>query len=168
MEKTNEADCAPLAARSDNPATAAATVDFGRDIGRMRPELHSSGFGPQICGGSKGSREADIAEIKSMGFKASRTHDWGLINPGQRVCDYYNIFPLMHLDAADPANYVFGPTDHLLELTRGKLGHDILFRLGTSIEHTGPKVRMFGNRILLKKADSGCAAFFVESGLLWL
>ena len=29
-------------------------------------------------------------------------------------------------------------------------------------------VRMFGNRILLKKADSGCAAFFIESGLLWL
>lgn len=122
---------------SASPATATAAVDFGRDIGRMRPELHCSGFGPQSAGGS---REWDIEGIKSMGFKASRTHDWGLINPGQRVCDYYNIFPLMHLDAADPANYVFGPTDHLLELTRGKLGHDILFRLGPSIEHTGPKV----------------------------
>ena len=29
--------------------TAAATVNFDSDIGRIRPELHSSGFGPQIC-----------------------------------------------------------------------------------------------------------------------
>ena len=63
--------------------TAAVTVNFDSDIGRMRPELHSSGFGPQICSCPQESIDA----IKSMGFKASRTHDWALINPNERVCD---------------------------------------------------------------------------------
>jgi len=85
-------------------AAAAVTVNFDKDIGKVRPELHSSGFGPQIC--SCPSNVIDT--IRSMGFKASRTHDWALINPGQRVCDYFHMFPLMHLDAKDPKNYVFG------------------------------------------------------------
>jgi len=115
---------------------AALTVNFDREIGKIRPELHSSGFGPQICS----CPQENIDAIKSMGFKASRTHDWALINPNQRVCDYFHIFPLMHLDAKDPKNYVFGPTDYLLKRTLEELGHEIFFRLGTSIEHSGPKV----------------------------
>ena len=43
---------------------AAATVNFDSDIGRMRPELHSSGFGPQICSCPQESIDA----VKSMGF----------------------------------------------------------------------------------------------------
>ena len=115
---------------------AAVSVNFNTDVGRIRPELHSSGFGPQICSCPKESIDA----IKSMGFKASRTHDWALINPNERVCDYFHIFPLMHLDAKDPKNYVFGPTDYLLKRTREETGHDVFFRLGTSIEHSGPKI----------------------------
>ena len=115
---------------------ATVSVNFESDIGRMRPELHSSGFGPQICS----CPQENIDAIKSMGFKASRTHDWALINPNERVCDYFQIFPLMHLDAKDPKNYVFGPTDYLLKRTREEVGHDVFFRLGTSIEHSGPKI----------------------------
>lgn len=115
---------------------AALTVNFDREIGKIRPELHSAGFGPQICS----CPQEDIDAIKSMGFKASRTHDWALLNPNQRVCDYHHIFPLMHLDAKEPKNYVFGPTDYLLKLTREKVGHDIFFRLGPSIEISGPDV----------------------------
>ena len=115
---------------------AALTVNFGEATGALRPELHSSGFGPQICSCPKES----IDIIKSMGFKSARTHDWALINPNERVCDYFHIFPLMHLDAKDPKNYVFGPTDYLLKRTREETGNDIFYRLGTSIEHSGPKV----------------------------
>ena len=115
---------------------ATATVNFGVETGKIRPELHSAGFGPQICS----CPPAVVEEIRSMGFKASRTHDWALLNPNQRVCDWHHIFPLTHLDAKDPANYVFGPTDYLLKRTREETGHDIFFRLGTSIEHSGPKV----------------------------
>ena len=112
------------------------TADFTSEVGSLRRELHSSGFGPQICS----CPQQYIDDIKSMGFKASRTHDWALINPNQRVCDYFHIFPLMHLDAKDPKNYVFGPTDYLLKRTREEVGHDIFYRLGTSIEHSGDKI----------------------------
>ena len=115
---------------------AAVAVNFNVETGKIRPELHSSGFGPQICLCGKDT----IDEIKAMGYKASRTHDWALLNSNERVCDYFHIFPLMHLDAKDPKNYVFGPTDYLLKRTREEMGHDIFYRLGTSIEHSGPKV----------------------------
>ena len=117
-------------------ATNSVSADFGMETGKLRPELHSAGFGPQICS----CPPAVIEDIHSMGFQASRTHDWALLNPNQRVCDWHHIFPLPHLDAKDPANYVFGPTDYLFKRTREELGHDIFFRLGTSIEHSGTKV----------------------------
>ena len=112
------------------------TVDFNKDIGPVRRELHSAGFGPQICS----CPPEFIRDIQSMGFRSSRTHDWALLNANERVCDYFHMFPLMHLDAKDPKNYVFAPTDYLLKRTREELGHDVFFRLGTSIEHSGPKV----------------------------
>ena len=115
---------------------AALAVDFGTETGKIRPELHSSGFGPTICS----QTEQDLADVKSMGFACARTHDWALVNPNQRVCDYFHIFPLMHLDATKPENYVFGPTDYLLKRTREEVGLDIFYRLGTSIEHSGEKV----------------------------
>ncbi len=112
------------------------SADFSTETGRIRPELHSAGFGPQVTTTSS----KIIDEIKSMGFHASRTHDWALLNSAQRVCDYFHIFPLMHLDAQNPSNYVFAQTDYVLKRTREELGHDIFFRLGTSIEHSGTKV----------------------------
>ena len=115
---------------------AALAVDFTAATGEIRPELHSSGFGPKIC--SQTAQE--LADIKSMGFKAARTHDWAHINSNERVCDYFHIFPLMRLDANDPENYVFGPTDYLLKRTREEAGLDVFYRLGTSIEHSGSKV----------------------------
>ena len=118
------------------PVLAALVVDFSADTGRIRPALHSSGFGPTIC-----SQTAQaLADVKAMGFKYARTHDWALINPNQRVCDYFHIFPLMHLDAKDPKNYHFGPTDYLLKRTREEAGLDVFFRMGTSIEHSGNKI----------------------------
>ena len=115
---------------------AALTANFAAETGPVRPEIHSSGFGPTICS----QTAQDLADVKAMGYKYARTHDWALINPNQRVCDYFHIFPLMHLDATDPKNYVFGPTDYLLKRTREEAGLDVFFRLGTSIEHSGTKV----------------------------
>ena len=114
----------------------ATVVDFEAEAGKIRRELHSSGYGPRICSCPEGTIEA----IKAMNFLNARTHDWALMNTAERVCDYYHIFPLMHLDATNPANYVFGPTDYLLKRTREETKLGIFFRLGTSIEHSGPKV----------------------------
>ena len=118
------------------------SANFDVEVGKIRPELHSSGFGPTICS----QTQQDLEDVKSMGFAYARTHDWALVNPNQRVCDYFHVFPLMHLDAKDPKNYVFGPTDYLLKRTREEAGLDIFYRLGTSIEHSGPKVH-FNARI---------------------
>ena len=113
-----------------------ATADFTKDVGRVRPEMHSSGFGPTICSQTR----QDLADVKAMGFKAARTHDWALVNSNERCCDWHHMFPLPHLDAKDPRNYVFKPTDHLLKRTREEAGFEIFYRLGTSIEHSGKTV----------------------------
>jgi len=115
---------------------AALTADFATAVGPVRPEIHSSGFGPTICS----QTAQDLEDVKSMGFEYARTHDWALVNSNQRVCDYFHIFPLMHLDAKDPKNYHFGPTDYLLKRTREEAGLDVFFRLGTSIEHSGNRI----------------------------
>ena len=117
-------------------AMAGLEADFGTETGRIRPELHSSGFGPTICS----QTAEDLADVKSMGFALARTHDWALVNPNQRVCDWHHMFPLAQLDATKPENYVFGPTDYLLKRTREETGLDVFFRFGTSIEHSGDKI----------------------------
>ena len=111
------------------------SVDFGQVAGRLRPELHSSGFGPMLVGKGFGGPHG-LDDLKALNLYAARTHDWALINNGQRCCDTHFIFPLMHLDADDPKNYFFKPTDELVRRTVD-LGMKIYFRMGTSIEHTG-------------------------------
>ena len=118
------------------PGEADGEVDFTKTSGRIRPHLHSSGFGPLVCS----CPQSTIDELRSMNFAAARTHDWALINPNERVCDYFHVFPLMHLDATKAENYHFGPTDYLLKRTREETGLDVFYRLGTSIEHSGEKV----------------------------
>jgi peptidoglycan/xylan/chitin deacetylase (PgdA/CDA1 family) len=114
-------------------ASEAIEVDFSAPAQALRREIHSSGWAPRS---STRAIQNDDAVIKSMNLAYARTHDWALVNAGQRVVDWQYVFPLAHLDAKDPKNYVFGPTDHLLSLARG-VGLDIFYRLGTSIEHTG-------------------------------
>ena len=109
------------------------TVDFTADAGAIRPALHSSGWAPRSY---PRSIQNDDAAVKAMNLEYARTHDWALVNSGQRVVDYQYIFPLIDKDAKDPSNYCFGPTDHLLSLARD-LGLKLFYRLGTSIEHTG-------------------------------
>ena len=111
------------------------SVDFTRETGKINPALHSSGWTPRSC--PRAIQNDDVA-VKSMNFTYARTHDWALVNAGQRVVDYQYIFPLFGKDAKDPSNYYFEPTDHLLGLSRD-VGLKIFYRLGTSIEHTGAK-----------------------------
>ena len=50
---------------------AALTADFSTETGKIRPALHSSGFGPTICS----QTAQDLADVKSMGYAFARTHD---------------------------------------------------------------------------------------------
>jgi len=108
------------------------SADFGEKVREIRPALHSSGWAPRLYPRRINN---DDAVIKSMRFTYTRTHDWALVNSGQRIVDTCRIFPLSHLDAKDPKNYVFAPTDEALRLARN-VGLKLCFRLGESIEHT--------------------------------
>lgn len=110
-----------------------AEADFSTVSGKFNKALHSTNTAPNLS--NRGIR--DITEIfKSMNFEYSRTHDWALWNNGQRVVDTHFVFPLMHLDPADPKNYYFDPTDEMIRITQ-EAGSKVFYRLGTSIEHSG-------------------------------
>lgn len=49
----------------------ALTIDFSKDIGKMRPELHSAGYGAPVMA----CPQQTLDEIRSMGLNAARTHD---------------------------------------------------------------------------------------------
>lgn len=110
-----------------------ASVDFSKITGKINPRLHCASFSPEF--NSRGLRNTDDI-IKSMNLTAVRTHDWALVNAGQRIIDTHFVFPMMNLDPKDPTNYFFDATDSILKLTHD-LGMKVLYRMGTSIEHTG-------------------------------
>ena len=110
-----------------------ATVDFTQRTGKVNPMLHGSGWAPRSYPRGLVKDEELLAPLR---LKAFRTHDAPLVNSGQQIVDTHCIFPLMHLDAKDPKNYVFKPTDHWLQLGRD-MGMKVMYRLGSSIEHTG-------------------------------
>lgn len=110
-----------------------ATADFSKITGKINPWLHCAGFNPYFH--NRNLRNNDDM-IKDLNLRALRTHDWALVNPGQRIIDTHFIFPLMKLDPKDPASYYFDATDSILKLTRD-MGVEVFYRMGTSIEHTG-------------------------------
>lgn len=126
-------------------------ADFSKEIGPIRRALHSSGYAPKVT--NPGNL---TGQIKELNFEYTRTHDLALINAGQRLVDTHFIFPLPHLDARDPKNYYFKPTDHLLKLCRDA-GLKIFYRLGTSIEHSGPKVHF--NSLIPEDFDKTAEVF---------
>ncbi|MDD5707363.1 MAG: hypothetical protein PHR35_15680, partial [Kiritimatiellae bacterium] len=110
----------------------AARIDFTARSGRLRPELHSSGWAPRTY---PRVIQNDDEAIRALNLTYTRTHDWPHVSTGQRIVDTQHIFPLDHLDPKDPKNYYFDATDEALRLARN-IGLKIFYRLGTSIEHT--------------------------------
>ena len=133
MKTTNIIGALALAGALACGADTTATIDFNVPTGRINKWLHCSGYGPRSY---PRSLENDDKDLAALHLTAARTHDWALINNGQRIVDTQYLFPLPHLDPSDPRNYVFEPTDHVLELAQN-IGMKIFYRMGTSIEHTG-------------------------------
>ena len=75
--------------------TTTATADFTKATGKIRPALHSSGWGPRS---TPRAIQNDDEAIKALNLTYARTHDWALVNSGQRVVDYQYIFPLIDKD----------------------------------------------------------------------
>lgn len=112
-----------------------ANVDFSRETGKIRRELHSSNTAPRLS--TRGIYDF-TPRYREMHFTASRTHDWALWNPGQRMIDTHFIFPLFKEDPQDPTNYFFDSSDEMIQMCIDA-GSRIFYRLGTSIEHSGKR-----------------------------
>ena len=106
-------------------------VDFSVKSATVRKELHGATY--MAAFGDRLTEEYD-SSLRELNLQFSRTHDWALANPGQRVVDIHWVFPVFSADADDPANYNFAATDKAIELTKANLGCDIFFRLGNSID----------------------------------
>ena len=109
-----------------------AVVNFNEKTGKLRHELHGCNSCPALS--SRSLIQFDD-EFRKMNFWGTRTHDWALWNSGQRMVDTHFIFPLMHLDPADPKNYYFKATDDIIKLAHG-CNMRVFYRMGTSIEHS--------------------------------
>ncbi|MBQ7650374.1 MAG: hypothetical protein IJS15_05405 [Victivallales bacterium] len=108
------------------------SVDFNAKCGTIRKELYCSGL--HVFVSNRRIRD-NYDTFKDLRFPIVRNHDWALNNPNQRMIDVHHVFPLPHLDPTDERNYVFGPSDEAIKLVY-QAGSKILYRLGTSIEHT--------------------------------
>jgi xylan 1,4-beta-xylosidase len=116
-------------APESTPAPGRIVVDFARELGSIR-RLHGVNNGPFNWGG-----RANVSVFhQAAGIPWVRLHDvhW----PSPDVVDIPCIFPLFHADADDPANYLFARTDAYIK-TIVRIGEQIVWRLGVSIEHSG-------------------------------
>lgn len=107
------------------------TVLLDKPLGTIRL-LHGVNNGPQ-----NDDPFFDLTDFyRQAGFPHARLHDCHYPSPD--VVDIPQIFPNFHADADDPANYHFGRTDDFLASIVA-LPAKIIYRLGTSIEHTTRK-----------------------------
>lgn len=113
------------------PGLASITVDPASRAGTIRP-LHGINNGPICFGGL-----VDLsARHRELGVPIVRLHDCEWPHPA--VVDVPTIFPDFAADAGNPASYRFDKTDDYLQ-SIVDVGAQIVYRLGTSIEHTRRK-----------------------------
>ena len=116
---------------SMSASAAELAVDFSKEVGTIRRINGISNCAP--LSGSKGGSYKGL--LKPLEAPRTHLHDDALLSPGYAVVDVSRIFPLFHLDADDPRNYNFKPTDDYLK-TAVEDGIEIDFRLGEAIEHS--------------------------------
>jgi hypothetical protein len=107
------------------------TVDLATLLPNIRP-LHGVNNGPIAFGGL-----VDLSAFhRELRIPFVRLHDPQWPNPA--VVDIPTIFPRFEADPADPASYYFARTDDYIASIIAT-GAQIIYRLGTSIEHTARK-----------------------------
>lgn len=109
-----------------------AMVDFGQSKGEIRA-LNGANLGPPLAVQASGLNLNE--PYKALKIPYARLHDVPLDNPGMRLVDIQHIFGNWEADASDPKNYYFDQTDDYIRNCIEN-GTDIIFRLGTSIEHS--------------------------------
>lgn len=106
-------------------------VNLSEAVGKIKP-MHGMTNSPIVYGSHDYRRQ-----WKRAGIPFARLHDTDY--PKGPVVDIPRIFPDFKADENDPANYRFKNTDAVIE---GIIdcGAEVIYRLGTSIEHTRQKI----------------------------
>jgi hypothetical protein len=118
-----------------NPRSVAISLKPSQASGRIR-RLNGTNLGPPLLFEGIG---LDITEdLKPLEIPLMRLHDASWENGNMKLVDIPHVFPLFHLDPADPRNYCFAQTDDYIQKCL-ETGAKILYRLGVSIEHTKHK-----------------------------
>lgn len=110
------------------------SVDFGKSNGIVKPVN-----GVNLWARMSNARYDDHQELMTAArFSTIRLHDAPWDNPGLRLVDVQHIFGNAKADAKNPDNYYFLQTDdYIKRILEG--GSKVIYRLGTSIEHTSPQ-----------------------------
>ena len=105
-------------------------VNLAQVIGKIKP-LNGGNLAPSLTEDNNNSN----SEFKALNLPYTRLHDAPLENPGLRLVDISNVFPIFHLDASDPRNYTFATTDDYVKNCID-LGTEVIYRLGESVENS--------------------------------
>ena len=106
-------------------------IDFNVGIGEIRA-LNGVNLAPKLH--NQKNRNMNEA-YRALKIPYARLHDVPLDNPGMRLVDIQHIFGNREADENDPRNYYFKQTDDYIRNCLG-LGTQVVYRLGTSIEHS--------------------------------
>ena len=106
-------------------------VNLNEVMGKIKP-MHGIENSPVVYGS-----HGHIRTWKKAGFPFARLHDADY--PKGPVVDIPRIFPDFSADESDPKNYRFPNTDAVIEGLM-ECGCEVIYRLGTSIEHTRQKI----------------------------
>jgi hypothetical protein len=132
---TEDIDSVVALADEARPNSLTTIVDFAVPNGTVKP-LHGVNNGP-VTNGSL----MDVSEnYRELAIPWVRIHDSNCPHP--REVDIPQIFPDENADPENPANYDFSRTDTYLKSILD-IGAKIVYRLGTSIEHTPVKYYIY-------------------------
>ena len=113
------------------------TLDYCSCIGKIRP-LNGGNLGPCIKPEDPVQRE----DFNKLEIPLTRLHDAPCTHAGMRLVDVHQIFGNWNADPKDPDNYYFDQTDEYIR-RMVEDGTQIMYRLGTSIEHCNPHYYAF-------------------------
>ena len=121
-----------------NPASI--TWNTKKKTGTAIRKLNGGNLAPFIANEMAGLNIRKSYSELNLAF--ARLHDAPLTNPGCRLVDISNIFPLFHLDENDPRNYDFSYTDDYIRNCIEDSNTPIFYRLGESIDHSVNKYKI--------------------------
>ena len=123
-----------VAAAAMGAGPVSVSVDFTKEVGTIR-RLNGGNVGPNLALSDIKGVGDGIAAFRELAVPLTRLHDIPIANPSMRLVDTHQIFGNEAADAQNPENYYFEQTDDYIR-TILATGSRVLYRLGTSIEHS--------------------------------